>query len=238
MRLKGIGMRPTHSHSPSPTHWHSTSASPHTHTSLLQNHSTIQMCKSMFGEQQEGRKNKVSLRHFWKFVWNLFKNQKYMHIRPVIGSINAQSEIDVLSHLISSHLISSHLAVKWFVPWHSLRARKRTKIWYKFCFPSTKFEPLRLLSLKNDEIPPQNLQKRETVVMSDSNVYEYSQSHVGWHFWKLFQSSKLKDRTSLFTETWQKRRSSFELWALKQLSKMSPQVGSAVSTKIYQEAMI
>ena len=53
----------------------------------------------------------------------------------------------------------------------------------------------------------------------------YSQSHLGWHFRKLFQSSKLKARTSLFTETLQKRRSSFELWALKQHSKMSPQVG-------------
>jgi len=45
-----------------------------------------------------------------------------------------------------------------------------------------------------------------------------------------FQSSKLEARTSLFTKTWQKRlwALSFELWALKQHSKMSPQVGSAV----------
>jgi len=43
----------------------------------------------------------------------------------------------------------------------------------------------------------------------------YSQSHLGWHFRKFFQSSKLKARTSLFTETWQKRRSSFELWAFE-----------------------
>ena len=42
----------------------------------------------------------------------------------------------------------------------------------------------------------------------------YSQSHVGWHFRMLFQSSKLAARRSLFTETWQKRRWSFELWAL------------------------
>jgi len=42
------------------------------------------------------------------------------------------------------------------------------------------------------------------------------------------QSSKLKAWKSLSTETWQKRRSSFELWALKQHSKMSPQVGQAV----------
>jgi len=37
------------------------------------------------------------------------------------------------------------------------------------------------------------------------------------HFrtWMLFQSSKLKSRMSLFTETWQNRRSSFELWAFK-----------------------
>ena len=237
MRVKGIGMRPTQSHSPSPTHWYSTSASLHTHTSLLQKHSTIQMCKRMFWEQREGRKNKVSIRHFWIFFCkkvHLLKNQKYMHIKTVIGSINAQSDIDLLSHLISSHLIashfisshfisshlisfhliSSHLTVKWFVTWHPLRAQKRTKIWYKFCFTGSKFELLRLLSLKNDENPSQNLQKRETVLMSDSNVYEYSQSHVGWHFRKLFRSSKLKAWTSLFTETWQKRRSSFELWAL------------------------
>jgi len=31
----------------------------------------------------------------------------------------------------------------------------------------------------------------------------------------LFQSSKLKARTSVFTETWQKRRSSFELCAFE-----------------------
>jgi len=45
-------------------------------------------------------------------------------------------------------------------------------------------------------------------------------------FEKLFQGSKLKAWTSLFTET---RRSSFELWDLKQHSKMSPQVVQAVS---------
>ena len=56
----------------------------------------------------------------------------------------------------------------------------------------------------------------------------YSQSHhVGWDFRELFQSSKLKARTALFTETWRKGRSSFELWALKQHSNMSPQVGLA-----------
>jgi len=41
-----------------------------------------------------------------------------------------------------------------------------------------------------------------------------SLSHLQWLFQKLFQSSKLKARTSLSTETWQKRRLSlsFELW--------------------------
>jgi len=43
----------------------------------------------------------------------------------------------------------------------------------------------------------------------------YSQSYLGWNFRKLFRSSKLKARTSLFTETWQKRRLSFELWAFE-----------------------
>jgi len=37
---------------------------------------------------------------------------------------------------------------------------------------------------------------------------------------KLCQSSKLKARPSLFTEPWQKRRSCFELWVLKQQSNM------------------
>ena len=60
---------------------------------------------------------------------------------------------------------------------------------------------------------------------------EYSQSHLGWHVRKLFHSSKLKARTFLFTETWQKRRSSFQLWASKELSKMLPQVSSAVQPK-------
>jgi len=44
----------------------------------------------------------------------------------------------------------------------------------------------------------------------------------------IFESSKLKARTSLLPRLSKKRRSNFELWALKQHSKMSPQVGSAV----------
>jgi len=44
----------------------------------------------------------------------------------------------------------------------------------------------------------------------------------------IFESSKLKARTSLLPRLSEKRRSSFELWALKQHSKMSPQVGSVV----------
>jgi len=47
---------------------------------------------------------------------------------------------------------------------------------------------------------------------------QYSQSHWWWHLRMLFQSSKLKARTSLFTETWQKRRSSFELWAFENVT--------------------
>jgi len=49
------------------------------------------------------------------------------------------------------------------------------------------------------------------------------------HFRMLFQSSKLSSNVFLprFSE---KRRSSFELWALKELSKISPQVGLALQT--------
>jgi len=61
----------------------------------------------------------------------------------------------------------------------------------------------------------------------------YSQSHLGWHFRKLkAQSSNVSFATfrvlPLFS---QKRRSSFELWALKQHAKMSPQVGLAVQER-------
>jgi len=65
---------------------------------------------------------------------------------------------------------------------------------------------------------------------SSTHSHVYSQSQVGWHFRKLFQSSKLKARTFLFTETWQKRCSSSELSALKELSKMSCHLGLAVGT--------
>ena len=57
----------------------------------------------------------------------------------------------------------------------------------------------------------------------------YSQSHLGWHF----ESSKLKARTSLLAHFGEKRRSSFELWALKHHSKMSPQVELAVLTYLF-----
>ena len=48
----------------------------------------------------------------------------------------------------------------------------------------------------------------------------------------IFESSNLKARTSLLPHFNEKRRSSFELWALNQHLKMSPQVGSAV--QMYQ----
>jgi len=70
----------------------------------------------------------------------------------------------------------------------------------------------------------------------DRPRWRYSQSYMGWPFRKLSPSSKLKARTSLCTETWQKRRSSLELWALKQLSKMSPHVGSAVPVSLQNTA--
>jgi len=56
----------------------------------------------------------------------------------------------------------------------------------------------------------------------------YSQSHLGWHFRMLFQSSKLKAWTSLLLRFSEKSHSSFELWTLKKLSKMSPHMGLAV----------
>jgi len=56
----------------------------------------------------------------------------------------------------------------------------------------------------------------------------YSRSHWEWHFRILFERSTLKILTSLWPRFSEKRGWSFELWALKELSKMSPHVRFAV----------
>jgi len=61
------------------------------------------------------------------------------------------------------------------------------------------------------------------------DICMYSQSHLGWHFRIMFQSSKLKARTCLFTETWQKWRSSFELWAFENVTPSGIDCISATS---------
>jgi len=43
-------------------------------------------------------------------------------------------------------------------------------------------------------------------------------SNLGWHFRMLFQNSKLKARTSIFTATWQEIVSSFDLWAFENVT--------------------
>ena len=65
----------------------------------------------------------------------------------------------------------------------------------------------------------------------------YSQSHLVWNFWMLFQSSKLKARTSLLPHFSKKSLSSFELWTFKELSKMSPQMGLAVQ-RLYNSLFV
>jgi len=66
------------------------------------------------------------------------------------------------------------------------------------------------------------LQKRPMMMMMMIDHHHlmmmYSQSHLGWHFRMLIQSSKLKARMFLFTETWQKRRSSPELWTFENVT--------------------
>jgi len=72
-------------------------------------------------------------------------------------------------------------------------------------------------------------------MLTHRSCKQYSQSHLGWHLRMLFQSSKLKARSSLFTESSKLKR----LFSLKrgkrddralsfELSQMSPQVGLAV----------
>ena len=51
-----------------------------------------------------------------------------------------------------------------------------------------------------------------------ASIGRYSRSHLGWYFRMLFQRSKLKAQTSPLTETWQKRLSSFELWAFENVT--------------------
>ena len=89
------------------------------------------------------------------------------------------------------------------------------------------------------------------MIFQDSNVFQiskpfagliqlfemYSASHLGWHFRMLFQSSQLKARTSLLPRFSRKRRSSFELRALKAFSKMWPHVGLALhlTSQVYAD---
>jgi len=61
-------------------------------------------------------------------------------------------------------------------------------------------------------------QDRITKTVTITKTITANPTWGGWHFRMLFQSSKLKARTSLFTETWQKRRSSLELWAFENVT--------------------
>jgi len=58
----------------------------------------------------------------------------------------------------------------------------------------------------------------------ESCYRRYSQSHLG----VILERSKLKARTSFLPRFSENRHASFEIWTLKQHSKMSPQVGLAV----------
>jgi len=60
-------------------------------------------------------------------------------------------------------------------------------------------------------IPTPRNKRHSLASQHNTTSHIYIQSHLGRHFRKLFQSSKLEARTSCLTETRQKRRSSFEL---------------------------
>ena len=72
---------------------------------------------------------------------------------------------------------------------------------------------------------------------SYSLMLQYTRGTANLTWGDIFEISKLKARTSLLPRFSEKRGSSFELWALKQHSKMSPQVGLAV-TPILQHPAI
>jgi len=66
------------------------------------------------------------------------------------------------------------------------------------------------------------------------HLLSFSKSTANPTWGDIFESSKLKARTSLLPRFSEKRPSSFELRDLKQHSKMSPQVGLAVSLCIFR----
>jgi len=80
------------------------------------------------------------------------------------------------------------------------------------------------MSRKTDIHEPQEKIRAYRTCNKDTRLFltKYSQSHLWCHF------RKLKAGTSLLPRFSGKRRSSFELCALKELSKMSTQVDSAV----------
>ena len=67
---------------------------------------------------------------------------------------------------------------------------------------------------------------------SDWGTFLSCTAHPTWGV--IFESSKLKARKSLLPRFSEKRRSSFELWASKQHSQMSPHMGLAVLSSLCQ----
>ena len=89
----------------------------------------------------------------------------------------------------------------------------------RFCDPPRPCLPID--SLRISKIPSSY---SKAFIVSSFVVCTVS-STWGWHFRMLFRTSKLKTRRSVLPRFIEKRPSSFELWALKLLSKMSPQMG-------------
>jgi len=77
---------------------------------------------------------------------------------------------------------------------------------------------------------PHNVQTDTSLVSDHTYQWGPSVSTANPTWGDIFERSKLKARTSLLPRFSEKRRSSFELRALKLYSKISPQVGLAVMT--------
>ena len=71
-----------------------------------------------------------------------------------------------------------------------------------------------LICLQSNRKKISQVPQVSSLLKVSSMVILHSTAYPIWGeiFAKLFQSSKLKVRTSIFTETWQQRGSSFELW--------------------------
>ena len=155
----------------------------------------------------------------WIWIW---KWLKYC----AIGSYYCTNSVFV-KHILLHIRGSWPIRVRFLHPWAvGHPALWVFKSWFLVCYSATQLanqlHQTRIQVVRSNKVARKRLTESNGTPAMDLGhmnvVLKYSQSHLGWHFRMLFQSSKLKARTSLFTVTWQKRLSSSELWAFENVN--------------------